>query len=166
MKEYIKNKEIKDLSKKIRKLEDYKADAKGIIFELVNAYFFSKLGYQVHWAFKEKFTDGTEIDLLAFRKCGKMIMFYVIEITTTEQNLNEEVKKKIEILQKNSSKLLKFLNLEKQINYKFRGIAISDIKTNLRADRVVKIINFKDIIHNLKNVRIELKKRLIKILEM
>ncbi len=167
LKEYIKDKEIKNLSKKIRKLEDYKAEAKGIILELVNAYFFSKLGYQVHWALKEKFTNGTEIDLLVFRKFRKMVILYVIEITTTtEQNLYEEVKRKIEILQENSSKLLKFLNLEKQMNCKFRGIAISDIKTNLQADEMVKIINFKDVINNLKNVKIELKKRLIKILEI
>ena len=76
------------------------------------------------------------------------------------------MKRKIEILQENSSKLLKFLNLEKQMNCKFRGIAISDIKTNLQADEMVKIINFKDVINNLKNVKIELKKRLIKILEI
>ncbi len=164
-KDYIKDKEIKDLSNKIRNLEDYKADAKGITLELVNAYIISKLGYQVYWSLKEKCTNYTEIDLIAFKEFKKMIMFYVIEITTAEQNLYEEVKKKIEILKKNSSNLLKFLNLEEHLNFRFRGIVISNIKTNLRADKIVKIINFKDIINNLKNVRID-KRRFLKIIEM
>ena len=164
-KDYIKVKEIKDLSNKIRKLEDYKADAKGIIFELVNTYIFSKLGYQVHWSLKENFTNYTEIDLLAFKKFRNMIRFYVIEITTTAQNLIEDVKKKIEILKTNSSYLLKFLDLEEHLNSKFRGIVISNTKTNLRVDKMVKLINFKDIINNLKDIKID-KRRLLKILEI
>ena len=166
LKEYIKDKEIKELSEQIIGLEKYKADAKGMILELVNAYYFSRLGYQVHWALKEKFTNYTEIDLLAFRKFRKMITIYVVETTTTEQNLYEEVKKKIEILKNNSSNLLKFLSLEENLNLKFRGVAISDIETNIQADKTVKIINPKDIINNLKNVRIELKKRIINNLEI
>ena len=166
LKEYIKDKEIKELSEQIIGFGKYKADAKGMILELVNAYYFSRLGYQVHWSLKEKFTNYTEIDLLAFRKFRKMITIYVVETTTTEKNLLDEVKKKIEILKNHLSNLLQFLNLEENFNIKFRGIAISDIETNIQADKTVKIINPKDIINNLKNVRIELKKRIIKILEI
>jgi len=163
--EYIKDREIKVLSKKIRELEDYKADAKGIISELVNTYIFSRLGYQIYWSLKENCTNYTEIDLLAFKRFKKMIIFYVIEITTTEQNLYEEVKHKIKILKKNSTNLLKFLKLEEFLNVKFKGMVISNIKTNLKADRLIKVINFKDVIHNLKDIGID-KRRLSKIIEL
>jgi hypothetical protein len=163
--EYIKNKEIKDLSKKIKKLEDYYAAAKGMIYELINAYILSKLGYQVHWALKEpSITDGKEIDLLAYRKSGKMIMFYVIETSTTGENLTKEVKQKVKILKKNSSNLLKFLKLEEYINFKFRGMAISNIKPDPQDDKAVKQINFKDMIKNLQNLRMDIR-RLNKIID-
>jgi len=165
LKEYIKDKEIKELSEQIIGLEKYKAEAKGMILELVNAYIFSRLGYQVHWSLKEKFTNYTEIDLLAFRKFRKMITIYVVETTTTEKNLLDEVKKKIEILKNHLSQLLQFLKIEENFNIKFRGIVISDIETNLQADETVKIINPKDIINNIKIIKID-KKRLFKILEI
>lgn len=165
LKEYIKDKEIKELSKQIIGLEKYKADAKGMILELVNAYYFSRLGYQVHWSLKEKFTNYTEIDLLAFRKFRKMITIYVVETTTTEKNLLDEVKKKIEILKNHLSQLLQFFKLEENFNIKFRGMVISDIETNLQVDEIVKIINPKDIINNVKIIKID-KKRLFKILEI
>ncbi|KKL83592.1 hypothetical protein LCGC14_1973200 [marine sediment metagenome] len=74
LKEYLKNKEVKYLSKIIGGLGDYKSDAKGMVLELFNAYIFSKLGYQVHWSLKGKYTDYTEIDLIIFKKFQKMYM--------------------------------------------------------------------------------------------
>jgi len=165
LKNYLKDKEITDLSNKIGELEEYKADVKGLNLELFTAYIFSKLGYQVYWSFKEKCTNETEIDLLAFRKYKRIIKFYIVEITTTEESLFEEVQKKIEILKKNSSILLKSLNLDEHLILKFRGLAISDIKTDLRVDKNVRIINLKEILENLKNVRIELRRKLLKIIE-
>lgn len=164
LREYVKDREIKEVNTKIKILEDHLADAKGIILELLYAHFLSKLGLNVIWSIKEKFTNNTEIDLIAFKKFRKIILVYVIELTTTEKNLCKEVKEKVEILMKNSSDLLKFLNLKENFSLKFKGIAISNTKTNLQSNKEVKVINFKDIIKNFR-IRVEMKKKLLKIIE-
>ena len=128
----------------MRTLEDIKADAKGFNFELVGAYIFSRLGYQTYWRFKNKCSDYKEIDLIAYKELRTRIVFYIVEITSTEGDLLEEVMEKIDILRKNSSQLLEFLNLEHRKTIKFKGMVISDTKTDLQVDRIIKIINYKD----------------------
>jgi hypothetical protein len=162
---YIRDKEIKELYNEVRTLGIYKADAKGMISELINAYIFSKLGFQVHWALKENFTNHKEIDLLAYRKFKNRIKFFVIEITTTGEDLVEEITEKTKILKANFKDLLKFLNLDKSLNCRFRGIGISNNSTNLWLDKIVKIINFKVFITNLKDVKLD-KKKILEMLEI
>lgn len=143
-KKHLRDREIKKLKEEVRKLEDIKADAKGFNFELVGAYIFSRLGYQTYWRFKNKCSDYKEIDLIAYKELRTRIVFYIVEITSTEGDLLEEVKEKIDILRKNSSQLLEFLKLEHRKTIKFKGMVISDAKTDLQVDRLVKIINYKN----------------------
>jgi hypothetical protein len=165
LKEYVKEKEINELENKIKIIKDNFADAKGLILELLNAYFLSKLGFEVVWSFKEKFTDNMEIDLGVFKKYRNKVLFYIIEITTTGKKLHEEVQKKIEILKRNSSQLLNFLGIKENLRIKFKGLVISNDYTNLQGINDIKIINFEDIINNSEIFRMELKKKILNVLK-
>ena len=100
-----------------------------------------------------------------FKKFKTRVIFYVIETSTLNESLIQEITQKIEILKSHIPDLLKFFNLDQNYSCIFKGFEISSNNTNIYKDKQVKILNFKSLIKSLEDLRIK-KRRLRKILEL